>query len=250
MDKNSFIVSKRLREIASRYMSMDLGVIRVNCPYWMNKTRDGKVVVRGRGNGKGTAEEIRQALMQSLGNILSSTKITQEYIQKMAKRNKIGIDCSGFAYRILDEIIKEVKGQRLDTVFPGGINKTNANLLTSENVSISIPCAIDIKPADLIRMNGGKHIALVVENDGKNIHYIHSSHRYTSIKGAHEENIKIIEPNQNLASQLWLEKTPDGQNFGKKYFNPENSDAVRRLKILYNFSLISCLPAHQAGTNT
>lgn len=227
---NSKEITKQLRNIIDSYLTMDLGLIKIPCPYWMNKIKDGRVVIRGQFDGKGTSQEIKKALTEALSNSELPKNITQEYIRKLAKRERIGIDCSGLVYRILDDLLR-AKNISLSRVFPLGITKTNARLLTSDKFSISITKSQYIRPADLIRMMGGKHVLLVIGNDGEYIEYIHTSEKSTKEKGVHLNKIKITKPNQDLDSQLWLEETSLGQNFGKKYFDPRIGDGVKRLKI-------------------
>lgn len=224
-------VSKEIKNQLPTYLQMDLGRITTHCPYWMNKIREGKVVVRGKGDGKGKSEDIKNFLKQSIAKLPLSTNITQENVFKLAKRERIGIDCSGLVYRILDEVLKN-HGLELDQIFPGGVTKTNARRLTNSEVTYRISKASDIKPGDLIRMMAGKHVLLVVENDGKYIHYIHSSNRRTREKGVHTSKIKIISPYTNLDSQMWLEETPEAENFGKKNFHIKKGDGARRLKVI------------------
>lgn len=221
-----------IRKSIDGYLYMDLGAITVHCPYWSNKLKDGKVVNRGQFNGKGTSNAIRDALIKSLNQLASQNALSAENIRKLAKREKVGIDCSGLAYRILDELLKSLHQRKsMDEIFSGGINKTNVKRLTDSKLTLEINHINDILPGDLIKMMGGRHVLLVLKNDGKTIEYIHSS-KSTEIQGVHLGSITILSPPDGLEKQEWLEKTRMGQNFGKRYFDPKRGDCVKRLKFL------------------
>ncbi|OGG15208.1 hypothetical protein A2773_04975 [Candidatus Gottesmanbacteria bacterium RIFCSPHIGHO2_01_FULL_39_10] len=231
MIKDKKALSASLNKYISSYLEMDLGLIKVPCPYWMNKLKEGSVIIRGQFNGKGESEDIKNAFKKVILEANMDTKITQENVFKIAKRERIGIDCSGLVYRIVDHALRQTDGS-LDQVFPGGINRTNTRMLTDKKFNQEILSAKDINPLDTIRLMGGKHILLVTDNNGKYITYIHSSNKTTELKGVHLGKIGILTPEDNLDKQNWLEKTAHGENFGKKYFNPKVGDGTKKLKIL------------------
>lgn len=199
-----------------------------NAPYWMNKMENGKVVLRGEFNGKGNWENIEKALNEAMINENIKDPLSDQELIKLSKRNRIGIDCSGYAYRILEYLEKQNQIKDLSNIFPKGINKTNANTLTSLDNTVEIKSVLDIKPLDLIRMHEGKHLLVVIQNDAKKIEYTHSS-SITEKKGVHRGTINIIIPTKGLEHQQWNEKTENGNNYKEKYFNPINNDSVRRI---------------------
>jgi hypothetical protein len=73
----------------------------------------------------------------------------------------------------------------------------------------------------------GRHVAIVVKAVPRQLIYAHSTYG----AGPHLGKIQILDPNQGLDSQIWLEKTRKGENYGKKYFYPQKGDGVRRLKM-------------------
>ncbi len=223
------LISDILNQIVKKYenINLDNGQI-VPCPYWMNKLKIGKVFIRGQFNGKGTWQEIQKAMNKALTQEegLYQKIIPAEKIQKLAKRHRIGIDCSGFIFRVLEYTSPSFK-----QLFPLGINKTNAKILTEKHISRRVLKAKDIIPGDLIRMMGGKHATIILQNDGKTITYAHSSARSTLLKGVHRGRINIVNPQQGLEFQAWEEKASKGENFGKKYFNPQKGDSIRRLPL-------------------
>ncbi|EKD58117.1 MAG: hypothetical protein ACD_57C00026G0003 [uncultured bacterium] len=86
----------------------------------------------------------------------------------------------------------------------------------------------DIGVGDLIRNRGGRHVLFVVESNNNSLTYVHSSTMLTKETGVHLGTIKIVDWEKGLEGQIWLEKTSDGENFGKKYFNPSNGDSIKR----------------------
>lgn len=226
-----------LEKYTFKYLQMDVGELRIHCPYWKNKIKFGRVVTRGFANGKGSAEEIREALISKWREESNASRIPLGNLSliKLAKRNRIGIDCSGLVYRILDEGIKSGiftnRIKSLDEIFKQGINRTNANLLTGDEFAYPITDLRQIKTGDLIRINGGKHVAFIMEGDGKKIIYIHS-HDQTEDQGVHKGVIQIADIRKPLDDQKWQEKTGEGINFRERYFHPEKGDGIRRLKIL------------------
>ena len=214
---------------------MDIGGVIVHCPYWRNKLKEGKVVLRGYLNGKGSSIDIQNKIIETLQNShVDTTLISADYIRKLAKRERIGIDCSGFVYRLLDELIhlsyNNCSLKNLDGVFVGGINKTNADMLTSTEFSNYIDNISDYRIGDMIRLMKGKHVAVILEVKDKEIVYVHSAIK-TKIRGVHFGKIDILDKNGLLEQQNWLEETETGEDFGRKYFCPEEKDGVYRLKI-------------------
>ena len=216
---------------------MDINGLIIHCPYWMNKFRDGKVMLRGFSNGKGSAKEIQEELIKRLLNLSTDVRfeLTPENLRKFARRERIGIDCSGLVYRVLNELIRiNYKNSHLTNlaeVFTGGVHKTNARTLTSANYCIKVDKIDDFQIGDMIRMRGGKHIAIIIRVGSKEIVYAHSSFLTTEIVGVHTALIQITEANGLLMDQVWLEKTRSGEKVGKKYLDLSKGDGVFRLKI-------------------
>lgn len=236
MENSNHNIQKHLRDFIEGYTKMEVGGISINCPYWMNRLKDGKVILRGFTNGKGTAIEIREELKKRLSNLPPQFRfeVNPENLHKFAKRERIGIDCSGFAYRLLDELVK-LKYQdndliSLNKIFSFGIDKTNADILTSNQYCMPVLDIQDIKIGDLIRINGGKHIAVIIDTGNNKFTYIHS-HGSTAIAGVHEGFISIIDSTKQLQYQKWQESMRTGENFGTKRYDPQKGDGVFRLKI-------------------
>ena len=115
----------------------------------------------------------------------------------------------------------------MEQVFPDGIYRTNADKLTLGTHVIKINLFLQVRLGDLIRINNGRHVAVVVKNNNNMITYIHSS-KMTKESGVHTGIIMVDDFNNNLK---WRETTKNDINFGVKYFHPQNGDGIFRLKI-------------------
>lgn len=232
MDKPK--ISLLIEKFLNPYLYMDLGEIMLNCPYWMNKIRNGKVTFRGKFNGKGTSKDIRLSLISAIDDLPVYENLNHEFVRKLAKRKRIGIDCSGLAYRLLDPIVNEVIHRDLSSIYGSNIDRTNAFKMTGKDFTYPIQTVSDARLGDLIKIDGGKHLLLIIHTDPEYIKYVHSADRSTAVTGVHTGKINILYPDQDLDKQMWLELAKNGQNYGEKYFNVEKGDGIRRLKALEN----------------
>lgn len=214
-----------VNSIITNYLEMKILGKVFNCPYWSNKIKGGVVILRGFLNGKGDSESIRAELEKLLFRHPLREKILSdpEKFRKFAKSHRLGIDCSGLVYRVLEKLVD------MPRIFPGGINRTNAAALTSPKCCQKIEGRSTVRTGDLIRIQGGKHIALVIDNSKDKITYIHSSQRLTKIQGVHVGIINLVKRQDTLKAQF-NEKTRSGENFGEKYFRQDYGDGFFRLK--------------------
>jgi hypothetical protein len=63
--------------------------------------------------GKGTPEQITQYLLDSLRDHSKRPSTPEEYRSYMADGLHLGIECSGFAYHLLDGFLRQIKGEAL-----------------------------------------------------------------------------------------------------------------------------------------
>lgn len=238
MDKNKeTYIKEKILGFVKTYVEMEVLGLRVHCPYFMNKMKLGVVILRGFLNGKGSAQEIQKELVKRISVCVSlgQAKQTPHFVQVFARRERIGIDCSGFAYRFLDELVrlkyKDVSFSSLESVFVGGINKTNVRRLVNSNYSLPVKRVDDIQLGDFISIWKNKHVLVVLEKTEESITYVHSSFRSTREKGVHIQRILLNADSRDLEDQEWLEKTSKGENYKNKYFYKEAGDGIYRLKI-------------------
>lgn len=229
----------KIEQFLAPYLKMEIGNFIIACPYWMNKLSNGKVAVRGIFNGKGTAKQIQRVILARLSKHperLYHLKTDQSLV-KFARSIRIGLDCSGLAYRMLARLVQlnyfDCKVRSLNDVFTDGIRKTNSLRLTSPAYAVSVEKWNQYRLGDLIRINGAHHVAVILSVKNNLLTYVHSSWS-TSVTGVHKGIIKLLRPAGNLGDQLWEEKTKHGENFGNKFFHPTKGDNVYRLNIFSN----------------
>ncbi len=226
-------LNKSLKEACRPFLNLSLGKHLLPIPYWSNKLKDGKILVEGAFGGKGTPEQIQKATARAVKKEkLDLEKLTKKEILYLMKRNKIGLDCSGLVYQLLDFITKKEKKLSLDKTLIGfggkkGIRRVGVRQLTDPQNSISV--SLDqLKPGDFIIIDQEKHILLVLNIKGNKITYIHSSQK-TKTSGVHTGTLTITNPNRGLSSQKWSDKLKNGSSYTKII---HKNDGFYRLKIL------------------
>lgn len=236
MQNSNKNIAVEITQFINKYCEMDINGVVIHCPYWINRLKDNKVTLRGFANGKGKSDEIRKELLRRLKKLPPGefNALTSESIRKFARRERIGIDCSGLVYRVLDELLRlgfNTGYKNLDQIFAGGIDKTDVKRLTDPQYSKKIKNIGEFQSGDIIRLWGGKHAAIIINNNQKEISYVHSSALSTKIQGVHTSPIQITDIKNPLEEQIWEEKTRSGENFGEKRFNRTKGDGVFRLKV-------------------
>ncbi|TAK88973.1 hypothetical protein EPO04_02590 [Patescibacteria group bacterium] len=101
------IDSRKLIEIANRY-KLSEGGVEFWTPYWRDEvpSHQGEHPVRGLYNGKGSPDEIQEALEQHIGQAKGHLKTGNDYRQFMASI-RLGVDCSGFIFHVFDEYLQD-----------------------------------------------------------------------------------------------------------------------------------------------
>lgn len=230
---NDLKIKKEIDIFLQQFTDIKINGFKICCPYWSNKLKDGKVMLSGFLGGKGDSGRITQEIVRLYG-LNKDILRTVDDLYALLKRNRIGLDCSGFVFQLLDKLIKlKYRNSSLENIlelYPQGINRTNSDSLTSSSHLVKIIKLSELQLGDLIRLIGGKHIMIITANKAGEITYVHSS-KLTQINGVHFGNIKILRPREGLADQLWKEKTKTGENFGDKFFDAKNGDGIFRLKI-------------------
>lgn len=125
---------------------------------------------------------------------------------------KVGIDCSGFVYRVLDEAAAISGAPPLEATLRTSCEYTALDSLTP--LHLPIHRAIDVRAGDTLRFNRGKHSGVIIETvvnpQGRltEIWYAHSS--FT--RGPHIGWIEVGDPYApiNARSQNWHDEMWDG----------------------------------------
>lgn len=233
--------SKALQDLFYQYTHLPIGGKEIVCPYWMNDLKEG---IFGPFGGKGMPEQIVEASEKAAKlKGIDLAKMSEQEVLSFMEQEKIGVDCSGFVFWMLDSLDKEKGGDGIADDIPGCKGKilecrANVAMLTDENSTLPIEKVAEVRVGDMIRLGGGKHVAIVVgvmrdtQDEGilKEIEYAHSSAK-TKEFGVHSALIKIINPQGGLETQEWSEETKDGKNYGGFNFLPGSGDELKRLKI-------------------
>lgn len=216
-----------------RYLNMRYREVSFACPYWRNiYNREDNNWVRGFLGGKGTAEEIQIEINRVLGINKEIKNISDIY--QVLKQKKIGVDCSGLVYNLIDLWQKSISGESIDlyiTPTPGGDQdnpkrmRTNANFLTSQWNSSFINDLLKIKAGDLIRLERGKHVVLVLSKLENKILYVHSSE---SNKSVHLGYLLILDNSSSLQDCFWYEYAESNGLVKRNYFDLDKGDGVTR----------------------
>jgi len=207
---------------------------KVRIPYWRNKFFKDRGRIQGPLGGKGAPAQIKQAtLKKAKESKIDLSQPSSEQIRDFMRQKRIGLDCSGFAFQVLNFLkpgfhknLKKAEGISLNP-----IRRFSVRALTSNRNSQPVKKTKNIKVGDLIPVSFNDqnidHVLVVVRAGKKEIAYAHSS-RKTKITGPHLGKIKVIDPNLGLEKQQWLEKTKGGLSLLEFACQPLKKGGVRR----------------------
>ncbi|MEO8637652.1 MAG: hypothetical protein ABI430_01990 [Candidatus Taylorbacteria bacterium] len=251
-------LTPRALSVMEDYLHLPFPNKNVSCPYYNNKrgsVRAGLRVLVGKGTAHEIAEEIK---LISMKEKIDLSHMSDEGLTKMLVEHKIGIDCSGLAYQILNaESISESFGPlKSHLKFPYAknivrrllsrmrpIENTGVRSFAHENNSREIEFA-RAQPGDyIVLLCTGKektynHILVIYQTDYeeeilKAIHYVHSFAWPTDGRYAHgvrKGAITITDPVNPLADQLWTEQGKTGkENFTHEKAREAMYVSLRRL---------------------
>jgi hypothetical protein len=244
------------KKIISLYLSLPIGT-KPSCPYFNNrrgKSRVGLRVLTGKGLPVEIAEEchILGRIFRTDVNTLSTDKL-KEFLVK----NNLGVDCSGFAYHVLNTLSKEKTGKsiglQMKSIRSGFLGKIIAQMRPAENLGVnsfhseknSKPIkASDASPGDIITFIGTgndktyNHILVVTSiektDDVTRISYAHS-YSWPS-DGLYNHGVRegdILVHGDDLLSGTWKEQGQLGEE-NYTYLSAKNAKEVslRRLNFL------------------
>ncbi len=240
--------------VMNAYEELDFGIGRfVACPYYMNagvRKRAASAVESGKGSPEEIIEELKS---RALIKKIDLAKLSGDEIRQLMIDERIGIDCSGLVSHILDPWVKEIfhttlgrsllrtqhslKRKLLLRLRP--FQNIDVTLLTSPENARSV-LLTDIRPGDLIRTRGGRHVLLIyeVEKDTENLisfSFIHSSDRFSGASGLQRGKVTISKPEGSLHEQLWQESLPDRKPAYEGWLEEREKNGIFRLNIFTNF---------------
>ncbi len=227
-------------------------------PYFNNKTKARRAGLRVE-VGKGSPKEIHDELKDiALINKIDLNNLDGVSTKKLLVDNNIGIDCSGFAYYVLnEESIARGKGTldkylyfvkasnfitRLIVKFKPQTNTDVVTLADDRNSKYIL--LRDVEVGDMITMVGGpeggerNHILIINQIEYQNfvpvvLHYAHSVAWPTDGEyghGLHKGIIEITDINKGITEQRWIELEKTGEENYTFMRALKSKTEVRRLR--------------------
>lgn len=229
-------LSQESKNVIEGYLSLPFESGQPNCPYF-NNTRDRKRAGFAVQIGKGSPKEIiEEAQSYAIKERVDLDNLDQEALKIFLVNHKLGVDCSGMTYHILDAETKERGLGSLSShvklsLVTNPLRRLLARFRNNQNVSAatfahqdnSTEIGLkDVAPGDIITMIGPhqttgeelpNHILLIeavdyVNDEPQILHYVHSiaaPEEGVYGHGMRRGQIEITDLNGSLYDQSWLE---------------------------------------------
>ncbi len=255
---NTKILSNRAFDVIHQYKNFTIGTSIISIPYFNNKVSRSRGTFRtyiGKGSPKDIFEEVDSILKKDHFPI---EKLTNETLKKLLVDKNIGVDCSGFAYYVLNAESHELNKGPIDKHLSfvnckGLLSKMRCSLRPIENCDVgtfandknSLTISIkDMKPGDMITMTGDQedterdHILVIHQIDYQNfvpikIYYSHSvAYPEDGIMGTgiRQGSIEILNNQKTIVEQRWTENNIEGDNNRLFIRAKKSKTELRRLK--------------------
>ena len=254
---NTKFLSEKTMNVIEQYRNFHIGKISCPIPYYNNRHTGMKVGMKaekGKGSPKDIYEEIKNLIILEK---IDTESMSGNDLKKLLIEHNIGIDCSAFAYYILNvESENKNKGsldKHLSYPFSKNfwrnikakmrpIENTDVKTLSHEKNSREIEMK-NIEPGDMITMINKQnteernHIIIPYEIDyqdfiPKKIYYTHSIAWPTDGEYGHgirDGIIEVIDINKSIVEQKWLENGKT-ENENYTYTRARECDTkIRRL---------------------
>ncbi len=237
---NTKRISDKALNVIDQYKNFSLGNSTCSIPYFNNKTTARRAGLRAE-IGKGSPKDIfDEAEHRAIPQRIDLNLLDSENLKKFLVDNNIGIDCSGFAYYVLNEESKNRGQGSIDKhlSFPlskGIIAKIKSKMRPVENTDVQtlahnknskVVSVRELQVGDIITMVGGAeggerdHVLIIHQIEYQNflpvtIHYVHAVAWPTDGEyghGIHEGKIEIIDVGKNIVEQKWIELEKTGAN--------------------------------------
>lgn len=211
-----------------------------NVPYFNNKTQRKRASLKvniGKGSPKEIFDEIKEL---AILNKIDIKKFNDEGLKKFLVLNDIGIDCSGFAFYVLnEESISRGKGSLSRKIYLNGfISRFRPEINTDVKVfaddrNSHVVSLKEIQVGDMITMIAERnHILVIYQIEYQNfipttIHYTHAISWPTDGEfghGLHKGIIEITNLEKDILEQRWIELEKDS------LINPEENYTLSRAK--------------------
>lgn len=250
----TIIISPNARAVIDAYLTLAVGT-KPSCPYYNNrrfKNRGGLRVMIGKGSPAEIVEEV--AIMAKLARIDINSLATDK-LKEFLVESGLGVDCSGFAYHVLNALAQEKAGKSIasyvTSMRTGLIGRLLARLRPAENLGVNSfrndknstsISPTDAKPGDIITFIGtGKektynHILVITaverSENGIRLTYAHS-YAWPS-DGLYNTGVRegdIIVRDNDILTGTWKERGVTGaDNYTYQSAVDAKEVSVRRLK--------------------
>jgi len=246
--------------LINAYLHFGEGNAKVPVPYFNNRRSGVRHGMRGQ-IGKGTVADINDELtIVALREKVDIKKISDSELTQFLVKSNLGIDCSGFAYHLLNAesvnrcgssikkklaypYAKNFFVRFLITAFRS-VENTGVTTLANDKNSHIIPLP-QIQPGDFISMlytskeTGERNHIVVIEkveyeNDvPTSLYYVHSIAWPSDGEfnhGVREGIIKITDTQKPIHEQRWIENgKTDEENYTQERARKADSTQIRRL---------------------
>ncbi len=255
---NTKTLSPHALSVIDQYTHFKVGEATCTIPYFNNKTTKAKAALAVR-VGKGSPKEISDEIKEFTHLKHIPTEIlTNESLKKILTDNNIGIDCSGFAYYVLNAENKELGKGTLDkhihfTQSHGLFGKILSRLSPVKNIGVAtfaddansrIISVQHIQPGDMITMIGDSeeferdHILIIHRAEYQNfiptkIYYSHAiAYPEDGIYGTgiKEGMIEITDLHKSITEQRWTENNTTNEQNHMCVRARKSNTQIRRLK--------------------
>ena len=222
-------LTKSAQDTIDQYLHFKVGTAICSIPYFNNKTVRARAALRsliGKGSPKEILEEVQGIMVK---NHVEINTLTSESLKKILTDSDIGIDCSAFAYYILNSESLELKKQSLNKNLHfhnarGLFGKIKSILRPIENCDVAnfaheknskIVTLKEVAAGDIITMLGGpdvadrNHVLIIDKVEENKISYVHSiAYPEDGVYGTGIKKgfIEITDLNKNITEQVWSEK--------------------------------------------
>ena len=219
-------LKRALYQTLKDYLSLEIAGKKVAIPYFIEK--------RGKKNffvpfsGKGKPESLKNtviffALKEGVDLALLSQKELEEFLVK----HRIGIDCSGFVYNLLDTSLKKIGHPGIDGFLRGikkggrrmkwgfGVRGVDSRSFLSEENSFFVPLK-EAKPGDIIFLSHKRstynHLMLVLEKKKDTLIYTHVSSAI-----GEKPVVRVAKAKVEKDKILWEERLKNGKEIEASY---------------------------------
>jgi hypothetical protein len=254
-------LSKPALETIDRYLNFKVGAAVCSVPYFNNKTSRSKVALRaykGKGSPKDILDEAETVLAK---NRVDLNSLSDEDLKKFLVDNNLGIECSGFAYHVLEAECQSqgfghLKNHLAFVNCKGIFGKAVCSLRPAENCDVATFASNEnsraitlkeVQPGDIITMTNSQdvthpgernHILVVHEVAYNNsipvkISYTHSA-AYPEDgvygTGIRQGYIEIVSDDHSGSEAKWVENGLEGAANHLHLRAQRSKMEVRRLK--------------------